>query len=74
VAVAEVQGAAAALGAIEDLELDHYHLFHAVRADLLQRSGATADAAAAYHAAIARCSNPREREFLERRLRELKPN
>ena len=38
----------------------------AVRADLLRRLGRNADAAAAYHAAIALCDNARERDFLQR--------
>ena len=46
------------------LALDRYHLFHAVRADLLRRLGRDAEAAAAYQAAIERCENTREREFL----------
>jgi RNA polymerase sigma-70 factor (ECF subfamily) len=65
VVVAEVDGAERALEMIEPLALDQYHLFHAVRADLLRRLGRDADAAAAYQAAIARCSNAREKEFLQ---------
>ena len=52
VAVAEIEGAATALERIDALALEHYHLFHAVRADLLRRLGRDADAAAAYQAAI----------------------
>jgi RNA polymerase sigma-70 factor, ECF subfamily len=74
IVVAEIEGPARALGLVELLDLDAYHLFHAVRADLLRRLGRTADAAQAYLAAIARCENAREREFLERRLQELRPN
>ena len=37
VAVAEVSGPAAALALVDELALDSYHLFHAVRADLLAR-------------------------------------
>jgi RNA polymerase sigma-70 factor (ECF subfamily) len=66
VALAELQGAAAALPLVDALTLDQYHLFHAVRADLLRRLGRDADAAAAYQAAIERCNNTRERDFLER--------
>jgi RNA polymerase sigma-70 factor (ECF subfamily) len=65
VVIAEVQGAQPALERIEPLPLGHYHLFHAVRADLLRRLGRNADAAAAYQAAIARCGNAREKEFLQ---------
>ena len=39
VAVAEVHGPAAALGLLDQLDLDGYHLFHATRADLLRRLG-----------------------------------
>jgi len=66
VAVAEVDGAEAALALLEDLDLDAYHLFHAVRADLLRRLGRDAEAAVAYDAAIARTGNAAERDFLAR--------
>jgi RNA polymerase sigma-70 factor (ECF subfamily) len=71
VAVAEVQGPAAALALVDALDLDGYHLFHAVRADLLRRLGRDAEAAAAYEAAIARTDNAAERAFLERARRAL---
>ena len=67
VAVAEVDGPQAALGLVDDLGLDGYHLFHAIRADLLRRLGRNAEAAEAYEAAIARTGNETEREFLRRR-------
>jgi len=54
--------------------LPNYHLYHAVRADLLRRAGRDADAAVAYQAAIERCGNEREREFLEQRYREIVSN
>ena len=54
VAVAEVHGPAAALGLLDQLDLDGYHLFHATRADLLRRPAGPADAADAYDAALAR--------------------
>ena len=66
VAVAEVDGPHAALAILDGLDLDCYHLFHAIRADLLRRAGRTDEAALAYAAAIARTDNAREREFLER--------
>jgi RNA polymerase sigma-70 factor (ECF subfamily) len=69
VAVAEVEGPAAALVLVDGLDLDGYYLFHAVRADLLRRLGRPAEAAPAYEAAIARTANAAERAFLERRLR-----
>jgi RNA polymerase sigma-70 factor (ECF subfamily) len=67
VAVAEVQGPAAALALVDDLDLERYHLFHAVRADLLRRLGRPAEAADAYDAAIDRTRNEAGREFLRRR-------
>ena len=67
VAVAEVDGPDAALALVDDLDLDGYHLFHAIRADLLRRLGRDAEAAAAYDAAIARTENAAQRAFLERR-------
>ena len=67
VAVGEVQGPAAALDLLAELDLDGYHLFHATRADLLRRLGQPAQAAAAYDAAIARATNGAERAFLQQR-------
>jgi RNA polymerase sigma-70 factor (ECF subfamily) len=64
VAVAELDGPAAALALVDDLDLDGYYLLHAIRGDLLRRLGATAAAAAAYDAAIARTENEAERDFL----------
>ena len=52
---------------IEPLDLQHYHLFHAIRADLLGRAGRRSEALAAYDAAIARAENGAERAFLERK-------
>ena len=51
--------------------LGRYHLFHAAQADLLQRLGRRQEAAAAYGRALELATNPVERRFLERRLREL---
>jgi RNA polymerase sigma-70 factor (ECF subfamily) len=68
VALAEVEGPAAALPVVEGLDLDGYYLFHAIRADLLRRLGRVTEAAAAYEAAIARSANAAEREFLQERL------
>ncbi len=71
VAVAEVEGPGAALALIDGLGLDDYHVFHAVRADLLRRMGRTAEAALAYEAAIARTDNVAECAFLQRRRQAL---
>jgi RNA polymerase sigma-70 factor (ECF subfamily) len=71
VAVAEVEGPEAALALVDGLDLDGYHLFHAIRADLLRRLGRDAEAALAYEAAITRTENAAERAFLERGRRSL---
>jgi RNA polymerase sigma-70 factor (ECF subfamily) len=70
VALAEVDGPGVALAVVDGLELHDYYLFHAIRADLLRRLGRAGDAAAAYEAAIARCENATERDFLGARRRE----
>jgi RNA polymerase sigma-70 factor (ECF subfamily) len=66
VVVAEVEGPDAALTLVDGLGLDGYHLFHAIRADLLRRLGRNSEAALAYEAAIARAENAAERDFLQR--------
>jgi RNA polymerase sigma-70 factor (ECF subfamily) len=66
VAVAEVEGPDAALALVNRLDLGQYHLFHAIRADLLRRLGRNLEAATAYDAAIARTENAAERTFLQR--------
>jgi RNA polymerase sigma-70 factor (ECF subfamily) len=65
VAVGEIAGADAALALVDRLDLDHYYLFHAIRADLLKRLGRCHEAALAYEAAMARTDNAAERAFLE---------
>jgi RNA polymerase sigma-70 factor, ECF subfamily len=67
VAVAELDGPAAALQLIDDLGLDGYYLLHGIRAELLGRLGQTADAAAEYDAAIARTDSAALHRFLTRR-------
>ncbi|GAA3123940.1 RNA polymerase sigma factor [Streptosporangium carneum] len=71
VAVAEVEGPRAALALVDALDLDRYHLRHAVRADLLRRLGRDAEAARAYEAAMARTANASEQAFLHDRHRAL---
>ena len=71
VAQAEVQGPAAALAAVDPLDLAGYHLFHAARADLLRRLGRFEEAAAAYDEAAALAANAAERRFLQERRRSL---
>jgi RNA polymerase sigma-70 factor (ECF subfamily) len=69
VALAEVEGAEAALTLVDGLDLVDYYLFHAIRADLLSRLGRSKQATVAYDAAIALTSNKVERSFLERARR-----
>jgi RNA polymerase sigma-70 factor (ECF subfamily) len=71
VAVAEVHGAEAGLALVEQIELNDYYLFHAIRADLLHRAGRQQEAMHAYDAAIARADNEAERQFLTRKRSEL---
>jgi RNA polymerase sigma-70 factor, ECF subfamily len=71
VALAEVEGPEAALALVDELDLHGYHLFHAIRADLLRRLGREAEAASAYEAAIGLTENAAERAFLERNRSEL---
>jgi RNA polymerase sigma-70 factor (ECF subfamily) len=72
VAVAMADGPAAGLAALDDIgALEEYHLFHAARADLLRRLGRRDEAETAYVQALELATNPAERRFLERRLREV---
>jgi len=70
VAVAEVDGPAAALTEVEELEQDGrlagYHYLPAVKADLLRRLGRASDAT--YRDAIALASNDAERAYLTDQL------
>ena len=67
IAVAEVDGPAAALELVDGLEkaLASYHLFHATRGDLLERLGRGTGAAAAYWAALELTTNGAERHLLQ---------
>jgi RNA polymerase sigma-70 factor (ECF subfamily) len=71
VAVAEVHGVVHALLLVDAIDLPKYHLYHAVRADLLRRIGRTAAAASAYRLALANCENKKERDFLLRQCQSL---
>ncbi|MFD8048851.1 RNA polymerase sigma factor [Streptomyces chartreusis] len=71
VAVAETEGPARALGLVDALDLDGYHVLHAVRADLLRRLGRDTEAVREYERAVELSENPAERAYLERRRREL---
>jgi RNA polymerase sigma-70 factor (ECF subfamily) len=73
VAVAEVDSPSSALAIVDGLDLDAYHLAHAIRADLLRRLGRDTEAAAAYDAATDRTDNAAEGAFLRRRREALGP-
>jgi RNA polymerase sigma-70 factor, ECF subfamily len=64
IAIGEVQGPAAALALVDDLDLDNYYPFHATRADLLRRLGRHIEAAAAYERAATMAPTDAERDFL----------
>ncbi|WBQ08587.1 RNA polymerase sigma factor [Kribbella sp. CA-293567] len=71
VAVGEVEGPAAALALVDDLDLGSYYLFHAIRAELLKRLDRREEAAAAYRSALELTTNTAERDFLHRSLQTL---
>jgi len=70
VALAEVMGAGPALQEVEAMSpraLGSFLPYHALRADLLRRTGRTEEARAAYDAALALDPAPAERLWLQRR-------
>lgn len=75
VAIAMRDGPAAGLAGIDAIlargELVDYHLAHAARAEMCRRLERTADAQAAYQQALGLARQEPERQFLEKRLREL---
>ncbi|MHB8576702.1 MAG: RNA polymerase sigma factor, partial [Dehalococcoidia bacterium] len=75
VAVAMAFGPDHGLRLIDELEasrvLEDYYLLPSARADLLRRAGRGAEAGAAYRQALALCSNPVEKRYLQRRLKEV---
>lgn len=73
VAVAMRDGPEAGLALVDPLRdaLPDYHLFHAVRGDLLRRAGRNPEAATAYRQAIALTQQEPEHRFLGRRLAEV---
>jgi RNA polymerase sigma-70 factor (ECF subfamily) len=76
VAVAMAEGAERGLQIVERLrssgKLDQYHHLHSARGDLLRRLGRFREAAGAYERAVELASNRAERDFLERRLLEVR--
>jgi RNA polymerase sigma-70 factor, ECF subfamily len=71
VALAEVVGPEPALTAVDTLDLDSYHLFHATRAELLVRLDRNDDARVAYDRALSLADNAAEHAHLERRRQSL---
>jgi RNA polymerase sigma-70 factor, ECF subfamily len=75
VAVAMRDGPETGLRLIDEIlgrgDLKDYHLAHAARADMCRRLGRTAEARAAYEAALALTQQEPERRFLGQRLSEL---
>jgi RNA polymerase sigma-70 factor (ECF subfamily) len=67
VALAELEGPEPALAVVDELPLEGYGVFHAVRADLLRRLGREREASREYEAALAATDNLAERDWLERR-------
>jgi RNA polymerase sigma-70 factor (ECF subfamily) len=66
VAIGEVEGPAAALALVDELQLESYQPFHAARADLLSRLGREPEAATEYERAAALAPTDAERDFLRR--------
>ena len=73
IALAEVDGPAAALRALDMVaeDLDTYHLLHAARATMLRRLERTDDARAAFARAADLAATQPDRRFLARQLEEL---
>ncbi|MCF6470988.1 sigma-70 family RNA polymerase sigma factor [Nonomuraea sp. MG754425] len=71
VAVAQAGDPAAALRAVDGLELDGYLYFHSTRGELLRRLGRAAEARTAYRRALELAASTPERRFLTRRLEQL---
>jgi RNA polymerase sigma-70 factor (ECF subfamily) len=76
VAVAMSVGLEGGLQQVDELgasgELDEYYLLHAARADILRRLDRKKDAAEAYDRALSLATNRIERDFLQRRLQEMR--
>jgi RNA polymerase sigma-70 factor, ECF subfamily len=75
IAVAMADGAHVGLAMLDDPDepvgLEHYHLFHAARAELLLRAGRPDEARQAFVTARSLASTPAELRHLDRRLREM---
>jgi RNA polymerase sigma-70 factor, ECF subfamily len=73
IALAEIEGPAAALALLDDLDLDGYLYFHSTRADFLRRLNRDDEAQAAYARALQLAETEPERRFLQTRLTDLTP-
>ncbi|MBT8250254.1 MAG: RNA polymerase subunit sigma-24, partial [Acidimicrobiia bacterium] len=74
IALAEFEGDEAGWHALELVDgMDHWHFFHAARAELLRRMGDSAGARSAYEQALACKLGPTDARFLEDRLSSLRP-
>jgi RNA polymerase sigma-70 factor, ECF subfamily len=71
VAVAQAGDPAAALRAVDRLDLDGYLYFHSTRGELLRRLDRDDEARAAYERALDLATSTPERRFLSRRLEQL---
>jgi len=71
IAIAEVLGPGAALAELQALQLQNYHLYHAARADFLERLGRGVEAAQAYDDALRLVTNDTERAHLLQRRKEV---
>ena len=67
VAVAEVEGPDAALVLVDELPLEGFHVFHAIRAELLSRLGRDDEADEEFERAVRVAANEPERTLLERK-------
>jgi RNA polymerase sigma-70 factor (ECF subfamily) len=68
------EGPERGLALMDHIDLPGYHLLPAARADLLRRLGRFSEAAASYQKALALVKTEPERQFLQRRLAEMREN
>ncbi len=71
IAIGEVDGPAAALALVDQLDLDGYHPFHATRADLLRRLGRDGESRREYERAAALAKAGPERDHLAAAARQI---
>jgi RNA polymerase sigma-70 factor, ECF subfamily len=72
IALAEIDGPAAALELLDSLLLEDYRYFHSTRAEMLRRLGRAEEARRSYARALELTQTSPERRFLEDRLAELR--